>query len=308
MQNTDKVKVTIGMPIYNGEKFLEKRLDSILCQTYSYFELIISDNCSTDNTQKICIEYLKKDKRIQYFRQNNHIDLISNFNYVFDKAKYDYFIWASVDDIWLEKFLESNIMELENNTKLVGSISKVKKYGSNINTFTSSLTDSLWVKKYKKMRRVFRHFETFSLTGDYQDKVKKFLHTPAPLIIYSVFRTSELKKCISKKKMAASDYQIILKVLEFGDVNVVDEILFEYYSDGTSSNGLIKQFRIGFIPLMDVIFPYFNFLNWSLKKFGLKFFMSNYRIFFLMFVGGLISNIREIFNVVISNSDKQIKS
>lgn len=301
MQNPGIIKITIGMPVYNGEKFLKKRLDSILGQTYSDFELVISDNCSKDNTEKICNEYLKKDKRVHYFRQKNPIDIISNFIYVFNKAKYDYFIWAAVDDIWLEKFLERNITELENNDKIVASISKVKKYGSNINTFTSSSNDSFLTKKYKKIRRVFRPFDTYPLTGKYHDKVKKFLQTPSPLIIYSVFRTLELKKCIPEKKMAASDYEMILKILEFGDINVIDEILFKYYSDGISSNGLIKQYRIGFIPLVDVIFPYFNFLNGLLKKFGMGFFIANFHTFFLMFVGGIISNVREIFNWINPN-------
>ncbi len=301
MQDRNEPFVSIGMPVYNGEEFLAERIQSILNQTYSNFELFISDNCSKDNTEKICNEYLKKDKRVHYFRQKNPIDLISNFNYVFNKAKYDYFIWAAVDDIWLEKFLERNITELENNDKIVASISKVKKYGSNINTFTSSSNDSFLIKKYKKIRRIFRPFDTYPLTGKYHDKVKKFLQTPSPLIIYSVFRTSELKKCIPGKKTAASDYEMILKILEFGDINVIDEILFKYYSDGMSSNGLIKQYRIGFIPLVDIIFPYFNFLYWSLKKFGVSFFIVNFGTFSLMFVGGIISNIREIFNWVNPN-------
>ena len=301
MRELEKTKITIGMPVYNGEKFLKKRLDSILNQTYSNFELVISDNCSTDKTQKICNEYLKKDKRINYFRQKTPIDLISNFNYVFNKSKYDYFIWASIDDIWLEKFLEKNIIKLENNDKIVASISKVKKYGKDVKTFSISSNDSFLMKKYKEVRRIFRPFDTYSLTGEYHNKVKKFLQVPSPLIIYSLFRTSELKKCIPENKMAASDYQIILKILEFGDISVIDEVLFKYYSDGMSSNGLIKQYKTGFIPFIDIVFPYFNFSKWVLKKFGMNFFIFNFSTFFLMFIGGVISNIREIFNWVSPN-------
>ena len=62
-------KVTIGLPVYNGEKFIHKCLDSLLKQTFKNFIIIISDNASTDNTKKICQEYSQKDKRIQYIRQ-----------------------------------------------------------------------------------------------------------------------------------------------------------------------------------------------------------------------------------------------
>ena len=115
-------KVSIGLPVYNGEKFLKKRLDSILSQTLETFELIISDNASTDSTSDICKEFASNDTRIHYFRQENNIGAIRNFKYVLDKALCDYFIWASVDDIWLPEFLEKNIKVLENDKNVVGSI------------------------------------------------------------------------------------------------------------------------------------------------------------------------------------------
>ena len=66
---TTKVKVSIGLPVYNGERFIRNSIDSILSQTFTDFELIISDNASTDATKYICEEYAIKDKRIRYIRQ-----------------------------------------------------------------------------------------------------------------------------------------------------------------------------------------------------------------------------------------------
>ena len=66
-------KVRIGMPVYNGEKFIREAIDSLLAQTFSDFELIISDNCSTDKTQEICKEYASKDPRVKYLRQIENI-------------------------------------------------------------------------------------------------------------------------------------------------------------------------------------------------------------------------------------------
>lgn len=88
---------------------------------------------------------------------------------------------------------------------------------------------------------------------------------------------------------------MILQILEYGDINVIEETLMEYYFGGISSKGLIHQFRNGDIPLSDIILPYYNFFRWTIKKFGLKFFITNFDKFFLMCIGGIISNIREIF-------------
>ena len=70
-----KPRVSIGLPVFNGEKFLPDTLDSILTQTYSDFELIISDNASTDKTGQICRDYAAKDQRICYYRNEENIVL-----------------------------------------------------------------------------------------------------------------------------------------------------------------------------------------------------------------------------------------
>ncbi|WP_353813055.1 MULTISPECIES: glycosyltransferase [unclassified Moorena] len=61
--SADQPRLSIGLPVYNGEEFLREALDSILAQTFEDFELIISDNCSTDATEEICREYQAKDKQ-----------------------------------------------------------------------------------------------------------------------------------------------------------------------------------------------------------------------------------------------------
>ncbi|HET6324545.1 MAG TPA: glycosyltransferase, partial [Planctomycetaceae bacterium] len=65
--------ISIGMPVFNGEKYIVEALDSILGQTYSDFELIISDNASNDRTAEICQEFARKDQRIRYFRQSTNL-------------------------------------------------------------------------------------------------------------------------------------------------------------------------------------------------------------------------------------------
>ena len=104
-----KPLVSVGMPIYNAAKYLREALDALLGQTYGNFELIISDNASTDETEAICREYAERDRRIRYIRQEKNIFGIPNFNFVLREAKGDYFMWAAHDDIRGARFLEKCI-------------------------------------------------------------------------------------------------------------------------------------------------------------------------------------------------------
>jgi glycosyltransferase involved in cell wall biosynthesis len=102
-----KPLVSIGMPVYNGEPHIRQALDSLLAQEYENFELIISDNASTDRTQEICLEYVARDKRIRYYRNQMNMGAVWNFNRVFELLLGEYFMWASHDDYWHPRYLRS---------------------------------------------------------------------------------------------------------------------------------------------------------------------------------------------------------
>jgi len=80
----DNPCVSIGLPVYNRERFLRETLESLLAQTFEDFELIISDNASTDGTQAICREYTSKDPRIRYYRNDQNRGASWNYNHVFE--------------------------------------------------------------------------------------------------------------------------------------------------------------------------------------------------------------------------------
>src|SRR5688572_28337892 len=90
--------VSIGLPVYNGERFLSEALDSLLGQTLADFELIVSDNASTDRTAEICLAYAARDARVRYVRQQTNIGAIRNWNFVARQARGQYFKWASAND------------------------------------------------------------------------------------------------------------------------------------------------------------------------------------------------------------------
>ncbi len=106
-------RLSIGLPVYNGENYLRDALDSFLTQTFEDFEVIISDNASTDKTQEICEEYAAKDQRIRYERQAQNQGAASNYNRTFELARGELFKWAAHDDICLPTFLEKCIEALD---------------------------------------------------------------------------------------------------------------------------------------------------------------------------------------------------
>lgn len=98
--------VTIGLPVYNCERFLPQSIESLLNQTFSDFVLIISDNASTDTTGDICRKYARMDSRVQYHRNERNIGLPANFNRVFELSDSPYLKWSTGDDFWAETMLE----------------------------------------------------------------------------------------------------------------------------------------------------------------------------------------------------------
>jgi glycosyltransferase involved in cell wall biosynthesis len=99
-------RLSVGLPVYNGEKYLGESLDALLGQTYEDFELVISDNASTDDTEEICRRYARQDSRIRYYRQPENIGLSPNHNFVLDQARGELFKWASDDDLYARDLLK----------------------------------------------------------------------------------------------------------------------------------------------------------------------------------------------------------
>ena len=106
-------RLSVGLPVYNGENYLAESLEALLGQTYENFELIISDNASTDGTAGICRSYQKRDSRIHYFRQPRNIGCAPNHNYVVQQARGELFKWASHDDLYARDLLKRCVDALD---------------------------------------------------------------------------------------------------------------------------------------------------------------------------------------------------
>jgi glycosyltransferase involved in cell wall biosynthesis len=106
-------RLSVGLPVYNGERYLAGSLDSLLGQTYENFELIISDNASQDGTADICRDYEKLDSRVTVFHQPRNIGLSPNHNFVVAQAKGELFKWASYDDLYAKELFERCVNALD---------------------------------------------------------------------------------------------------------------------------------------------------------------------------------------------------
>lgn len=105
--------VTIGLPVYNSQRYIKQSLDSLLAQTFAGFVLIISDNASTDDTSRICQEYAAADSRVKYFRNEMNIGNPRNFNRVFQLTQTPYLKWSTSDDFWEPTFVERALEVME---------------------------------------------------------------------------------------------------------------------------------------------------------------------------------------------------
>jgi glycosyltransferase involved in cell wall biosynthesis len=112
-------RLSVGLPVYNGEKYVGQSIEALLGQTYEDFELIISDNASNDRTADICRHYGKQDSRIRYIRQPRNMGLSPNHNFVVQQSRGEYFKWAAADDLYARNLLESCVGALDEDPGVV---------------------------------------------------------------------------------------------------------------------------------------------------------------------------------------------
>ena len=156
-QNRSWPLVSIGMPVYNEERFLEESLKSLLAQDYKNIEIIISDNASTDRTGQICKKHESKNGNISYHRFEKNCGVTRNFIEVLDLSRGRYFMWASGHDMWSENLISECVKLLEKHTSAViafGCLKWIGRRGNTIERF-SGWTDT------RGMDPIARYFSVF---------------------------------------------------------------------------------------------------------------------------------------------------
>lgn len=216
-------RVSIGLPVYNGEKFLKEAINSILSQTYEDFELIISDNASTDQTQAICEDYAKKDGRIRYERQPVNRGAAANYNRTFEMAHGELFKWAAHDDLCLPTFLEKCVEALDSDGRSTvlayTAATTIDADGKPIVPDPYASGDFLQPRSEFAAARVVHTLRTMSMVNS----------------VFGVIRRDDLAKTRLIGSFVASDYVLMVELAMQGRFIRLDErlLLRRKHPDGS---------------------------------------------------------------------------
>ncbi len=167
--------VTIGMPVFNDIDFIEESLQSILNQDFTDFRLLISDDGSSDGSDRICIRYAKKDDRITYIRQPENLGISKNMKFLLTEAKTPYFMWAGDDDLWDQTYLSTCIQLLKENPDAIVAFTKLETIDKDKNTLLTISNPSYRNKSAYK-------------------RLKAFAKRPIDGFGYGLFRTDLIRK------------------------------------------------------------------------------------------------------------------
>jgi glycosyltransferase involved in cell wall biosynthesis len=201
--------VSIGMPVYNGERYLREALDALLAQDYRDFELIVSDNCSEDATEAICREYAARDPRVRYYRNEANLGSPLNFRRVLDLATREYFMWAGSHDLWAPGFVSRCVEVMERDPTVV-----------------LCYPGAAWVdaegvvEEEIKTRRDTRGL----------DKVSRFFVSMWAIdnryVVYGLYRTSALRSATLGESSFGGDIVLLNELSLLGAFAYVPELLF----------------------------------------------------------------------------------
>ena len=237
-------KVSIGMPVYNGEPFICKALDSLLAQTFTDFELIISDNASIDKTEQICREYAAKDKRIRYIRQEINRGAMPNFQYVLDEAVGEYFMWAAHDDWWHPAFIKELSALLDTDKESVIAFCRMQHVHIGGEVF----------ENYPKITAVAseKNYQNKNIKSSFTKYLEQRIIYGKVNLIYGLIRRDILLKAEVVKKWGnfgwGADLLIVAQILRYGNVIFSENYLFKKCLN-PDSEGSLKDKTINKKPI-----------------------------------------------------------
>jgi glycosyltransferase involved in cell wall biosynthesis len=202
-------RVSIGLPVYNGENYLRLAVESILQQDYTDFELIISDNASTDATHEICDELTAKDARVRYFRNETNIGASRNYKCVFELSNGEFFTWADHDDLRLPGFLRRCVDVFDEAPASV--------------VLVAPRTEIVDEKGVRKQINVERLHTTHALPHQRVADVLRNVYWAAAQ--YGLFRSAALRKTRLIDGFWSSDHVLLLELAILGEIWEIPETL-----------------------------------------------------------------------------------
>lgn len=201
--------VSIGLPVYNGERYLPNAIEALLAQTFPNFELILCDNASTDATEQICRSYVARDGRVRYVRNAKNLGISLNFRRAFELARGRYFKWACYDDLCAPEFLKRCVEVLDRDPSVVLAYPKTKLIDDN-GDFVSEYQDHLHLPFASPFDRFKEIFERMGLCNP----------------VYGLIRSDALKQTNLFGNFIANDNPLLVELTLYGKFCEVPEFLF----------------------------------------------------------------------------------
>ncbi|OGD63365.1 hypothetical protein A2160_02680 [Candidatus Beckwithbacteria bacterium RBG_13_42_9] len=215
--------LTIGMPVYNGEKHLRQAVDSLLSQDYRNFDLLILDNSSEDGTKKICLHYARNDRRIRYYRNKKNLGPTYNFNRAFSLSSGKYFMWACHDDYWKQSYVRSclNGFKQSKNIILVGSECQLIDSETEKLVFIDKGLSTLMIGPAQRFKR-------------YKETIHSGTHIGG--IFYGIYLRRTLQKAMPIKRVIAADQLLLAELALTGNFFTVSQPLMVKRYGGVSGS------------------------------------------------------------------------
>lgn len=219
--------VTIGLPIYNRAAGLKKCLEYLSLQTYRNLEILISDNCSTDNAvQEVIQAFAAKDKRVKAIRQTVNIGMEANFNYVFAQASADYFMWMSDDDYFDANYVSACMKLLLASPDHVLCSGVAKYYNDDQFLFTEKM---FAVDQTRPFDRLRTYFSKVDKNGNF----------------YGIFRNRLLLEDPISAHIGC-DWSLMAKLAILGKLTYVDTTSYHRSAEGNSETRKKMISKFGF--------------------------------------------------------------
>lgn len=205
--------VSVGMPIYNGAATVRRALDALLAQDYQHFELIVSDNASTDDTWDILSAYAARDTRVRLFRNEQNQGALDNFHRVFELAQGEYFMWAAHDDWWEPSFISTCLGLLVAQPQAALCYPHSRFYYSQEERCENRRVDALQGDHPEAWQRLYSFMKI----------------EPLPAVLtYGLCRRENLRRVLPLGNYNGSDNVMLMRLLITGTFVKADAYLFNY--------------------------------------------------------------------------------
>jgi glycosyltransferase involved in cell wall biosynthesis len=216
--------VTVGIPVFNGARFIRQAIESVLAQTFTDYELLISDNASADGTAAICNEFAANDRRIKFVQQENNRGPFWNLKFVTDRATGGLLVWLAHDDALHRLYLEECVAYLDRNPGVVVVSSDFRIVDESGNQVDMEILRSIREDiPWKRRCSQFFHYPIFSNVF---------------YAFYGVMRADACRTALSRVKepeyMSQIELPVLSRLATMGEIASLPTVLRDYRRVSTS--------------------------------------------------------------------------